>query len=276
MEVQNFFHIDVRDILRSKAPKIYGRIPSFLIDRLAKLIRQDRVNEILRLYGDTEGVDFMNNTMNFLGIKLVVKGVENLPDRPCVFASNHPLGGLDGICLAAYIGNRYDKKIRYLVNDILYYLKPLQNIFIPINKHGAQGKAAVASLNEAFESDNQIVTFPAGLCSRKIGSRIIDLEWKKMFITKSVEHRRDVVPVFFEGQNSSLFYNIANIRKWLKIRFNIEMLFLPRELFNAENSTFTVRFGQPVAWQTFDSSKTASQWAEWVKNRVYNEIKNIP
>jgi hypothetical protein len=274
-DTQNF-QINIREILREKAPKAYAKIPHFAVNCLAKIVHQDDVNEILRRYGHTSGVDFMLNTMNFLGIKLAVKGAENLPDTPCIFASNHPLGGLDGICLAAFIGNHYDKKIRYLVNDILYFIKPLQTIFIPINKHGSQGKSAAAALNAAFESDDQIVTFPAGLCSRKTNGQIIDAEWKKMFITKAVEHRRDVVPVYFEAQNSRLFYAVANLRKCLKIKFNIEMMLLPHEVFNKRGATFTVRFGAPVAWQTFDASKSAAEWAEFIKNRVYNDTKIIP
>jgi len=273
MEGKRFFSIDVADILRAKAAGKSRFIPRFIVNALARLVRQDEVNEILRLYGDSRGVDFMTSTMQHLNVSLRVCGEENLPDSPCIFASNHPLGGMDGICLASCIGRHYDRKIRYLVNDILYYLQPLQDIFIPVNKHGAQGRAAAAALNEALESDRQIITFPAGLCSRRTGRRIEDLEWKKMFVTKAVEHRRDVVPVFFEGQNSAFFYRLANLRKWLRIGFNVEMLFLPREFFNARGSVFTVHFGRPIPWQTFDSSRSPQQWAEWVKQRVYNETK---
>jgi len=264
------FRIDVGEIIRSKAPSAYRKTPAFAIRWLAQLIRQDEVNEILTLYGDTSGVDFMTNTMNHLKVKLKIEGIENLPESPSIFASNHPLGGMDGICLASFIGNHYRHNIKYLVNDILYYLEPLKPIFIPVNKHGAQGRSAAVALNEALASDCQIITFPAGLCSRKSGGRIIDLEWKKMFITKSVEHRRDVVPVFFNGRNSNLFYNIANIRKALHINFNVEMLFLPREFFNAKGSTFTVRFGKPIPWQTFDATRTPSEWAQYVKQKVYD------
>jgi putative hemolysin len=144
---------------------------------------------------------------------------------------------------------------------------------LPVNKHGSQGSLAARRLNEAFNSENQIITFPAGLCSRKIAGKIQDLEWKKMFITKAVEHKRDIVPVYFEGKNSNFFYNLANLRKRLKIKFNIEMLFLPRELFKAKGSTYTIHFGEPVPWQTFDSSKNRQQWTDWMKNIVYNTIR---
>jgi hypothetical protein len=271
----NSFHIDIQGILRTKAPETAKKIPSFVVRALAKIVHQDDLNKFLAYNGSATGIDLMSNAVDYFKIRLLIKGEENLPasDSRCFFASNHPLGGLDGICLSFYLGNRYNRKIKYLVNDILYFIKPLQNIFVPINKHGAQGKVAAQALNDALTSDDQIITFPAGLCSRKTNGVIRDTEWKKMFITKAVECQRDVVPVYFEARNSRFFYNLANIRKKLKIKFNIEMLFLSAELFKATGSTFTIHFGKPVPWQTFDASKSPQQWAGWVKNIVYSTTR---
>jgi putative hemolysin len=265
------FRIDVQEVIHTKASKVEKRIPRFVVAALAKLIHQDGLNQFLAGNGDATGVDFMNNAMRFFNIKLQIKGENNLPtcDSPCIFASNHPLGGLDGICLASWLGNRYNKQIRYLVNDILYFIEPLRTIFVPINKHGAQGRTAAKALNEAFSSENQIITFPAGLCSRKTKGKICDPEWKKMLIVKAIEYKRDIVPVYFEAKNSNLFYAIATIRKKIGIKFNIEMLFLPREMFKARGSTFTIYFGKPISWQAFDSSKSPEEWANWVKHIVY-------
>jgi putative hemolysin len=269
------FHINVQEIINAKAPKAAKKIPSFVVKALAKLICQDGLNKFLSHNGDARGVDFMDNAVKYFKIKLQIKGEENLPDfnTKCFFASNHPLGGMDGICLSSYLGNQYNKQIKYLVNDILYFIEPLQPIFVPINKHGAQGRAAAQALNEAIASENQIITFPAGLCSRKTNGVICDPEWKKMLVVKAIEYKRDVIPVYFEAKNSNLFYNIANIRKRIGLKFNIEMLFLPSELFKAQGKTFTVYFGKPIPWQTFDSSKSPQEWTNWVKNIVYNTVR---
>jgi len=276
MEELKFFHIDVQEIINTKAPKTAKKIPKFVVKGLAKLINQDGVNEFLKYNGDAQGVDFMNNAVKYFDIKLQIIGENNLPDNgtKCIFASNHPLGGMDGICLSACLGNKYAGHIKYIVNDILYFLKPLRNIFVPINKHGTQQRLATRILSDILASDEQLITFPAGLCSRKQKDGIYDLEWKKMFIVKAIEYKRNVVPVHFEGKNSNLFYNLANIRKKLGIKFNLEMLLLSRELFKAKGSTFTIRFGKPIPWQTFDSSKSPQQWAEWVKQIVYNIVRN--
>jgi 1-acyl-sn-glycerol-3-phosphate acyltransferase len=277
MNDNEIFRLDIHQILRSKAPASYKKIPRFAISLLAKLICQKELNNCLEQNDNLTGVDFMENTIQNFNLTIHLEGEENIPDfdRKCIFVSNHPLAGLDGICLAAILGKKYDKHILYLVNDILYFIKPLQNIFIPVNKHGSQAKDAVFALNEALSSENQIITFPAGLCSRKTKGVIQDPEWKKMFITKAVEYKRDIVPVYFDGKNSNFFYNLANFRKQLGIKFNIEMLFLPKELFKACHSTFTIYFGKPIPWQTFDSSQTPQQWANEVRTCVYNCKGNV-
>jgi 1-acyl-sn-glycerol-3-phosphate acyltransferase len=277
MEDSKKFHIDVQEIIDAKAPKTAKKTPKFVVKGLAKLINQNGLNEFLKYNGYAQGIDFMNNAVKYFDIKLQIVGENNLPDSgtKCIFASNHPLGGMDGICLSAYLGNKYNGQIKYLVNDILYFLKPLQNIFVPINKHGVQNRSVARILNEVLASDDQIITFPAGLCSRKNKGVISDLEWKKMFIIKAMEYKRDIVPVYFEGKNSNLFYNLANMRRNLGIKFNLEMLLLPRELFKAKGSTFTIYFGKLIPRQTFDLSKNPQQWADWIKQIVYNTPRNI-
>lgn len=271
MAQEGITRVDVREVLRQKAPSVAGKIPGFIINYLIRIIHEEEINDILTCYHDKEGVDFMQELIGYFDLSLKIIGEENIPsDGRYVFASNHPLGGLDGICLSAVIGRRYDGKIRYLVNDLLLYLTNLRSIFVPINKHGAQGRENARLIDEAYASDNQIVTFPAGLCSRMIGGKIQDTEWKKSFIQKAVEYRRDIVPVYFEGRNSAFFYAVAALRKKLGIKMNYEMIYLPREMFRSRHKTFCIHFGKPVPWQTFDGSRKPTEWAGWMREQVYN------
>ena len=263
--------IDIKQVLRQKAPSAARKIPGFMVDYLIRTVHQDELNEILRRYHDKDGVAFMQELIGYFDLNLELVNEENIPaEGRYIFASNHPLGGLDGICLSAIIGGRFDGKIRYLVNELLLYLSNLRSIFVPINKHGAQGKKNAELIEKAYASDNQIITFPAGLCSRKQNGKIQDTEWKKSFIQKAVEYRRDIVPVFFEGRNSNFFYCLANMRKALGIKMNYEMIYLPDEMFKSKHKTYSIHFGKPIPWQTFDSSRKPAEWAEWVKEIVYN------
>lgn len=262
--------LDLKQILRQKAPKVAGKIPGFVVNYLIRTIHQDELNDILYRYRYKQGVDFMQELISYFDLTLELSGEKNIPSEGrYIFASNHPLGGLDGICLSAIVGSKFNGKIKYPVNDLLLYLSNLKSIFVPINKHGAQAKANAALLNDAFQSDNQIITFPAGLCSRREHGSIQDSEWKKSFIQKAVECKRDVIPVYFDGQNSSFFYGLANLRKKLGIKMNYEMIYLPDEMFRCKHKTFRIYFGKPIPWQTFNNSKSALEWAAWVKNIVY-------
>jgi putative hemolysin len=259
-------HIDIENILKTKAPSVAKKVPRFLLNYLIRIVHQDELNHILTVYQDKDGVDFMKELIGYFDLNLELYGEENIPaEGRYIFASNHPLGGLDGICLSALIGERFNGKIHYPVNDILLFIPNLRSIFIPVNKHGKQAKKTAILTDEAYASDNQIITFPAGLCSRKTKGKISDPEWKKSFVQKAVEYRRDIVPVCFDGRISNFFYNLANLRVKLGIKTNCEMLYLSDEVFKSKHATYRIYFGEPIPWQTFDDSKKAVEWAEWLK-----------
>lgn len=266
------FKIDIDSVLKNKAKRHYNKIPKFAVNYLKRVIHQDEINGIIERNKDVFGVEFMRNLIDDeFKINLELYGEENIPDEGrFVFAANHPLGGLDGICLSAVLGEKFDGKIKYLVNDVLMHLKNLESIFVPINKYGAQAKQSALAINEAYASDNQIITFPAGLCSRKRKGEIRDLDWMKSFVAKSVEYKRDIIPVHFDAKNSNFFYNFANIRKSLGLKFNVELIYLPDEMFKNQNQTFHITFGKPIKWQSIDKSKSYNEWAETIKDIVYN------
>ena len=271
MADDSLFLIDIDKVLREKAPDKVRYIPRFVVSYLKRIVHQDELNGFLRGAQDKVGVDFLKASLDFLDARLVVKGAENLPEGGLyTFVSNHPLGGQDGLALGYVLGTHYQGKIKYMVNDLLMNLHGLAPLCIPINKTGKQAKDFPRLVEEAFASDNQLLMFPAGLCSRRQRGVIRDLEWKKTFVVKSVQHRRDVVPIHFDGQNSNFFYNLANLCKALGIKFNIAMLYLADEMLKNRHKTFTITIGKPIPWQTFDKSKTPQQWAQYVKDIVYN------
>ncbi|MDR0939308.1 MAG: glycerol acyltransferase [Mediterranea sp.] len=270
MTDDTLFLIDVDSILRAKAPKQYKYIPRFVVSYLKKIVHQEELNVFLEESKDKVGVDFLEACMAFLDSKLDVRGLENVPtDGLYTFVSNHPLGGQDGVALGYVLGRRFDGKVKYLVNDLLMNLRGLAPLCIPINKTGKQAKDFPRMVDAGFASDNQLIMFPAGLCSRKQDGVIRDLDWKKTFVVKSVQTRRDVVPVHFGGRNSDFFYRLANLCKALGITFNIAMLYLADEMLKNRHKTFSVTFGKPIPWQTFDKSKTPAEWARYVKDIVY-------
>lgn len=262
--------IDVDDIFKKKNPGLYKFIPGFILGYIKRTIHQEEINEALTKFHDRYGLDFIAGILEFYGINYSVSGEENIPEKGrYIFVSNHPLGGLDGIVFLDIVG-RHHKNVKFIVNDLLTNLKNLEPVFIPVNKHGRQSTEYVRKIEELYKSDHQVLYFPAGLCSRKQGSRIMDLEWKKNFIKKAIDHKRDIVPVHFGGKNSRFFYRLANLRKMLGIKANIEMFYLPDEMFRQRSQKIHVTIGEPIPWNRFDKSKTYAQWAEEVKRTVYS------
>lgn len=267
--------IYIEQVFKNKNPRVARMIPGFVYSFLKRLIHQDGINEFIEKYGDRKGLDFADGMMEYLRVTYDVRGEENLPppEGRYIFASNHPLGGPDGVILISFLGKRYPD-LKFPVNDLLLNLKNLNNIFLPVNKHGAMAREAAAAIEEAYASSCQMIMFPAGLCSRKIKGKICDLTWQKSFVTKAVQYQRDIVPIFFSGKNSDFFYNLANFRKRIHLKANLEMLWLPDETFKKIGQHFTLYIGKPIPWQSLDKSRKPLEWAAEIKRQVY-ELPNL-
>jgi 1-acyl-sn-glycerol-3-phosphate acyltransferase len=272
--------VNIKEIFHDKNPKLAKWIPGFIYRYLKRISHEDLVNEIIRDYGHLRGYDFSVAMMKYFNVTIKVEGEENLPeDGKYIFASNHPLGGFDGHIIMYLIGKKYGPdKYKFLVNDILMNLKNMDDVFMPVNKHGRQGSLLAEQLDEAFKSDVHILTFPAGLVSRKIKGKVMDLVWHKSFINKARQYKRDIIPIHMGGGNTKFFYRLYKFRKFLGIKANIEMLYLMDETYKHRNKHITVKFGKPISWETFDKSKRPNEWAKWVKEIVYkmDNIENVP
>ncbi|HEY4787877.1 MAG TPA: 1-acyl-sn-glycerol-3-phosphate acyltransferase [Bacteroidales bacterium] len=262
--------IDIEEVIRKKNPKLLKVFPKFIIKFLKRIIYQDQINTVIENNKSVSGLDFVSGILKDFGTKVEVYGTENIPaSGRFIFASNHPLGGLDGIVLMNEVGRKF-LNLKFIVNDLLLNVKNLEPLFIPVNKHGRQFVDYARKIEDAYQSDTQILYFPAGLCSRKIKGQIIDLVWHKSFIVKSVQYQRDIIPVYFEGRNTNFFYNLANLRKFLHIKANIEMVFLVGEMFKQQKKLIKLTFGKPIPYTVFDNSRHPGDWAVFVRERVYS------
>lgn len=260
MSERKLLQLDIAGILKKRIPASKQRfIPGFLYKALARLIHQDELNEMLRVSYPSMGSDFSKKILKYLDIEIEIEDAENLPKegKRVVFASNHPLGGLDGIALIAVLGDRYgDENIRFMVNDLLMNVEPLSNVFLPINKYGSQARAAADAINKEYASDRNMIVFPAGLVSRlHPGGEVSDLQWQKAFLQKALEYDRDIIPVRFVALNRKRFYRLAKWRKKLGIKVNLEQATLPAELCAARGKKFRIIFGSPLSIRDLKSSK---------------------
>lgn len=263
--------VDINAVLASKSERLAKFTPKFVVNWLKRVVHQDDLNSILEFSDGALDVDFADKVLQWLNVKSNVKFTDRGsldPQGRYIFVSNHPLGGLDGLIMISILGKLMGK-IKFVVNDLLLNVVPMRGLFVPVNKHGRMGREYGEMIHNAYASDSQILYFPAGLCSRLINGEIKDLQWQRNFLKQAKRYNRDIVPVHFNGRNSNFFYRLAKIRKALGIKFNIEMIFLPDEMFRQKNSTFEITIGTPIPISAIDSSRTLDEWCGVIRDECY-------
>lgn len=261
--------IDLGAVLHER--KATRCVPGFVVSWLKRLIRQDELNAMLQTVYPARGAEFCHAVLDHLGVSVSVSHEERLPaadQRRVIYVSNHPLGGLDGMALIDWVTRRHGVEPRFVVNDLLMAVEPLREVFLPINKHGGQSRDAIAAIDRALADDRPVIIFPAGLCSRRRGGVVADLEWKKMFVLKARQTGRPILPLHFKGCNSSRFYRLANLRERVGIKLNVEMALLPGEIFKARGKAFEIVCGDPIdaAALAGDAQTVAARIRQYVFN----------
>lgn len=265
--------IDLDKVFKEKNPGLYRFLPRFIINLIKKIVHQDEINSILEGGYGLQGGEFSDYVLERLNVKLVIKGLENIPSTGnFILVANHPLGGIDGVSVTGMMC-KIRSDFKFIVNDILYLIPNYKNVFIPVNKLGINTKTNLENIEKIYASQEAIVIFPAGFCSRKIRGKILDTNWNKSFINKSLRYNRDVIPVLINAKNSNLFYHIATIRKWFAIKANIEMFLLPHEMFVKRGKTIEIIVGKPIKHKIFSVGKS-EKWAEILRYYVYELEQN--
>jgi putative hemolysin len=269
MEEKAVKFFDVDAVLKEKNPGLYKLLPGFIVNYIKKKIHQDFINKGLYVHRNKFHLEFNQAALEWMGAEVEWSGEMNIPvSGGVIICSNHPLGGLDGMALIKAVSSRRSD-IRFLVNDILTKLENFRTLFVPVNKVGGNTKEALRVIDEIYSGSEAVLVFPAGLVSRKQQGKILDLEWKKSFIAKSIENKKSLVPAYIEGRNSSFFYNLSLWRKRFGIKANIEMILLPDEMVKQKGKKIKIRFGKEIPYEVFDKSKSNNEWAQLMKRFVY-------
>lgn len=264
-------HVDIKKVLQTKAPKLYKYMPGFVLNYIIRKLHQDDINLGINKHEHFFGHDFNKAGLDYVGAKVKWSGLENIPETgKVIIAANHPLGGLDGMALIHAVSN-VRKDTVFFVNDILKNLENYGDLFVGVNKVGNSSSSALKVVVDEYSTEKAILVFPAGLVSRMQNGKIKDLEWKKSFVAKAMQYGSPIIPTFIHGQNSKFFYNFAKWRKRLGIKANIEMFFLPDEMFSATNKDIHIQFGPPIAASILDDSRSQREWAQIVKAYIYSE-----
>lgn len=259
--------LDMEEIL---GPKMSAKLPGFVKSFLRKRLHIDQINDCIMEAEHYAGAGFFDEALDYIGITYRTRGEENLDlSKKYIFACNHPLGGPEALIIGSVFRKIYGDGFKVPANQILYNMKPLQEFFVPVKvQAGRQNRDIADRFARMFESDCQILVFPAGLCAKTFDGVVTEMPWKKMFITQARKYERDVMPVHISGHNSKWYFFLSWLSRTLKLKMNIGMLYLVDELFNKAGEEFVITFGKPIPYTDFDSSRTDLQWADFVKNQV--------
>ena len=263
-------YIDIEKALRERNRGFLRYLPAWIIKIISRIVHEEEINIILNKYSDLKGADFLRALLDEFQIKIEAEGLENLPDnRRCFFAANHPFGFADGLVLTIIVSEKYGT-LKAIANDSFRFIPQLNEFVVAVNVFDGSSKEYLKAIEATYGMDVAITHFPAGIVSRKRDGKVQDLPWQKSFITKAIAHKRDIVPLHFHGTNSKLFYRINNIRRFLGIKANIELMLLPHEIFLKKGQTIRVTIGKPISWESFNKSKSHFEWAQEIREITYN------
>ena len=263
--------IDIEKVLKEKAPTLYKFLPRFAINWLKRKLHEDDINVAMTYLEPFHGLEYNTEVLKYFGVTVEALGSENLPKTGgIIIAANHPLGGMDGMALIKVSGDvRSD--VKFIVNDVLKNLKNFGEVFVGVNKVGGKSRDSLQFVEKVYATEAAILVFPAGLVSRKFPEGIRDLPWNKSFINKAIKYNKPIIPVFIEGNNSGFFYNFARWRKRLGIKGNLEMLFLPDEMFRQKGKTIKIHFGKPIEPSLFYATHTPQKWSDMMHDYIYTD-----
>ena len=260
--------LDLNEIL---GPKMSAKLPGFVKRFFARRLHIKQINDCIMKAEHYAGAGFFDEALDYVGITYKVRGEENIDlSKKYLFACNHPLGGPEALIIGSIFRRIYGDGFMVPSNQILYNMKPLQEFFVPVSVGGRQGREIAERIAGMFESDRQVLVFPAGLCAKSIKGVVTEMPWKKMFISQARKYQRDVVPVHISGHNSKWYFFLSWLSRTLKLKFNLGMIYLVDELFKQRGNEFVITFGKPIEYERFDKTKTDLQWADEVKNIVKN------
>jgi putative hemolysin len=266
--------IDIEKSIKNGNSKFLKKLPRFFIRLMIRITGQEEMNRVIYNNREKSGVPFINGILKDWNVKVEITGEHNIPSSGrFIFAANHPVGGMDAMSIFNMM-YRFFPVIVSPSNELLKAIPNLRPLILGLNVFGKNTKETAQKINELFESDIQVMMFPAGEVSRRRKGVISDPLWQKSFITKAVQHRRDIIPVFISGRNSNLFYFVANLRKFLGVKMYVETLLLPREMLKQRNSTIIINIGKPISYKSLTPELTHAEWAFKIKSIVYSLPEN--
>jgi putative hemolysin len=172
------------------------------------------------------GENLFSGMLGLSGIALKSADVfppADLPNGPLIIVANHPYGIGDGAAALA-LAEQLGRPFKVLINNALLKVPEIRPFALPVDfeetKEAMANNLAMRKEALAFlKSGGTIIIFPAGgvATAPKGLGRAVDLPWKSFVATLIQKSQANVLPVFFEGQNSRIFHIVSQFSLTLRL-----------------------------------------------------------
>lgn len=238
--------IDIQKEIEKKFPKIKEKenvLKKSLLKIAKKIVHEDSINQFLSQNSHLKGFDFVDAVLDYFDFDYTVSSndLQNIPSTgKVIIIANHPLGGLDALCLLKLVG-QIRKDVKILANDFLVGFEALHSLMIPLdNFKDRQSKKSIKKIYEALNNEEAIIIFPAGEVSRATPKGVKDPAWNKGFLNFAKNSNSAILPIFLDAKNSKTFYTISLINK------TFSTLLLSNEMFNKKSKNINIKIGQII------------------------------
>ncbi|WP_010180063.1 GNAT family N-acyltransferase [Aquimarina agarilytica] len=251
-----------------------GRLISWFI---LKVTRISKINKRYLKNKHLSCQNFIDITLKEYKItyRIPKKDLKNIPEQgPFVTISNHPFGGIEGlIILKTLHKKRPDYKA--IANFLLQRVEPLSESIIAVNpfENHKDKKSSLGGLKEAIfhlKEGKCFGVFPAGEVSNiKNGNQYIDKPWNDGVMRLIRRAKVPVIPFYFHGKNSALFYKLAAIHPLL------QSAKLPSELFSQKNKLIKIRIGKPISVKKQQNYTDINEYNTFLRKKTYILAKSF-
>ncbi|MDS1369677.1 lysophospholipid acyltransferase family protein [Aliarcobacter butzleri] len=238
--------IDIQKEIEKKFPKIKEKeniLKKSLLKIAKKIVHEDSINQFLSQNSHLKGFDFVDAVLDYFDFDYTVSSndLQNISSTgKVIIIANHPLGGLDALCLLKLVG-QIRKDVKILANDFLVGFEALHSLMIPLdNFKDRQSKESIKKIYEALKDEEAIIIFPAGEVSRATPKGVKDPAWNKGFLNFAKNSNSAILPIFLDAKNSKTFYTISLINK------TFSTLLLSNEMFNKKSKNINIKIGQII------------------------------
>lgn len=238
--------IDIQKEIEKKFPKIKEKenfLKKSLFKIAKKIVHEDSINQFLSQNSHLKGFEFVDAVLDYFDFDYTISSndLQNIPTSgKVVIIANHPLGGLDALCLLRLIST-VRKDVKIVANDFLAGFEALNSLTIMIDNYKIkQTKTDIKKIYDSLNKEEAVIIFPAGEVSRATTKGIKDPSWNRGFLNFAQNTNAPILPIFLDAKNSKTFYTISIINK------TFSTLLLSHEMFNKKSKRINIKIGRII------------------------------